>query len=230
MDNCNPVQNPIVRDFRLTRDENGARVDSSRYKQLIGSLMYLAATRPNIMFVVSLLSRYMEQPTELHFQVAKRVLRYIKGTSEFGIFYKRGGDAELIAFTDSDYAGDSDDRRSTSGFVFLLNSGVVSWSSKKQPIVTLSTTEAEFVAAAACACQAVCSAGALSKNPVLHGRSKYIDVRFHFLHELTKDGVVKLVHCGAQEQVADIMTKPLKLDLFIKFRSLLGVCAASSVN
>ncbi|XP_048228756.1 secreted RxLR effector protein 161-like [Ricinus communis] len=154
-DNCNPVQNPIVPSCRLTRDENGARVDSSRYKQLIGSLMYLTATRPDIMFIMSLLSRYMEQPTELHFQVAKRVLRNIKRTFEFGIFYKRGGDAELIAFTDSDYAGDSNDRRSTSGFVFLLNSRVVSWSSKKQPIVTLSTTEAEFVAAAACACQAV---------------------------------------------------------------------------
>lgn len=155
MDKCNPVHNPIVPGCKLMRDENGVRVDSTQYKQLIGSLMYLTATRPDIMFVVGLLSRYMECPTELHFQAAKRVLRYVKGTSNFGIFYKKGGDEKLVAYTDSDYAGDLVDRKSTSGYIFLLSSGAVSWSSKKQPIVTLSTTEAEFVAASSCACQAI---------------------------------------------------------------------------
>ena len=91
----------------------------------------------------------------MHLQAAKRVLRYLKGTIDYGIFYKKNRNKQLIALTDSDYAGDIEDKRSTFGYVFMLSGGAVSWSSKKQPIVTLSTTEAEFVAAAACACQAV---------------------------------------------------------------------------
>jgi hypothetical protein len=97
----------------------------------------------------------MSKPTELHLQAAKRTLRYLKGTVSYGILYKRGQAEELLAFTDSDYAGDVEDRKSTSKYVFLMNSGVVSWSSRKQPLVTLSTTEAEFVAAANYACQTV---------------------------------------------------------------------------
>jgi len=198
------------------------------------------------MFVVSLLSKYMDHPTELHFEAAKRVLRYLKGTCDFGILYSKRGEDKLIAYTDNDYARDLNDRKGTSGYVFMLNSGAVSWSSKKQPIVTLSTTEAEFVVVvAACASQVVwmrrimgsfnllqsdsttiyCDNSLtieLSKNPILHGRSKHIDIRFHFLRELTKDGIVKMVHCNTQEQIADIMTKPLKMDMFIKLRSLMG--------
>ena len=94
-------------------------------------------------------------PTELHMQVVKRVLRYLRGTVDLGLQYKRNGRNKLEAFTDSDYAGDLDDRRSTSRYVFMLSSCAVSWSSKKQPVVTLSTTEAEFIAAASCACQGV---------------------------------------------------------------------------
>ncbi|XP_050232866.1 secreted RxLR effector protein 161-like [Mercurialis annua] len=216
---------------------------------MVGSLMYLTATRPDLAFVVSLISRYMERPTELHQQAVKRVLRYIKGTTELGIFYKRGGEEKLVAYSDSDYAGDVEDRKSTSGYVFLLSSGVVAWSSKKQPVVTLSTTEAEFIAAASCACQSIwmrrileklglqqskctdvfcdnSSTIKLSKNPVMHGRSKHIDVRFHFLRDLTMDGVVKLEYCGSKDQLADIMTKPLTLEVFERLRELLGVCSA----
>lgn len=250
MDECNSVHNPIVPGVKLVKDEDGVKVDSTFYKQIVGSLMYLTATRPDIVLVVSLISRYMECPTELHLQAAKRVLRYLKGTIELGLFYKKGGNKDLIAYTDSDYAGDRDDRKSTSGYLFMLSSGAVSWSSKKQRVVTLSTTEAEFIAAASCTCQAVwlsrileehghvqCEATTvycdntssikLSKNLVMHGRSQHIDVRFHFLRDLTRDGVVKMVHCHTQEQVADIMTKPLKLDVFLKMRSLMGVCSVS---
>ncbi|RVW64797.1 Retrovirus-related Pol polyprotein from transposon TNT 1-94 [Vitis vinifera] len=253
MDKSNSVHNPIVPGFKLMKDEGGVKVDKTYYKQVVGSLMYLTTTRPDMMFVVSLISRYMENPTELHLQAAKRVLRYLQGTTEFGIFYRKGGDDELVTYTDSDHAGDLDERKSTSGYVFLLSSGAISWSSKKQPIVSLSSTEAEFIAAASCACQAVwlkrvlgklgqnqgkptmihcdsSSAIKLSKNPVMHGRSKHIDVRFHFLRELTKAGTVELVHCGTQEQLADVMTKPLKLDAFLKLRGLLGVCSEMDIN
>lgn len=195
----------------------------------------------------------MANPTELHSQILKRVLRYVKGTVNLGIFYKRRDDEELLAYTDSDYAGDLTDRRSTSGYVFSLSGGAVSWSSKKQPVVILSTTEAEYIAATSCATQGIWMRRVLSKlqhtrskcitilcdnsstikssrNPVLHGRSKHIDVRFHFLRDLTRDGKVELIHCGSHDQVADIMTKPLKLDAFVKLRDMLGVCEVPSVN
>ena len=128
MDKSNSVQTPIVPGVKLTKDDTGAKVDKTYYKQIVGSLMYLTSTRPDMMFVVNLISRYMENPTELHLLAAKRVLRYLKGTTEFGIFYKKGGNKEFLAYTDSDYAGDLDDRKSTSGYVFLLCSAAVSWS------------------------------------------------------------------------------------------------------
>jgi hypothetical protein len=247
MGQCNSVKNPIIPGFKLTRDEGGVQVDSTLYKQMVGSLMYLTATRPDLMFDVSLISRYMEHPTESHFMAAKRILRYIKGTTIFGMFYKKGGVAELFGYTDSDYAGDQNDRKSTSGYVFMMNSTAVSWSSKKQPVVTLSTTEAEFIAATSSTCQVIwlrrilkslnytqcgptvvycdnISAIKLSKNPVMHGRSKHIDIRFYFLRDLVKDEVIELTYCSIHDQIADIMTKPLKIEAFLKLRDLMGVC------
>ncbi|KAM1569159.1 hypothetical protein ACFX10_034310 [Malus domestica] len=190
----------------------------------------------------------MENPTEMHLRATKRVFRYLKGITDFGIFYKKGRKSSFLGFTDSDYSGDIDDRKSTSGNVFLMSSGAISWSSKKQQIVTLSTTEAEFVAAASCSCQAIwlrrmlevlsnqqqdsttiycdnVSAIKLSRNPVMHGRSKHIDVRYHFLRDLCKDGVIELQFCKSEDQVADLMTKPLKQPAFEKLRSMLGVCS-----
>ena len=138
-------------------------------------------------------------------------------------------------------------------YVFMFGTGAISWSSKKQLVVTLSTTEAEFVAAASCACQGVwlrrilgklgqnqatstviyCDNNytiKLSKNPVLHGQSKHIDVRFHFLRELTRDGVVELVYCNTQKKVADIMTKPINLESFLKLRDRLGLDVLFKLN
>jgi hypothetical protein len=178
--------------------------------------MYLTTTIPDLMFSVCLISIYMAKPTKLHLLATKRILRYLRGTTELGIFYKKGGREGLIRYTDSDYAGDLEDRKNTSGYAFMMGSGAFAWSSRKQPIVTLSTIEAEFVAAAACALQVVwmqqipeklslkeskgttifcdnSSTIKLSKNPVLHGRSKHIDMRFHFLRDLTREGVVELV-------------------------------------
>jgi len=153
--NSNSVKNPIVPGSKLSKNEGGAAVDTTMLKQMISSLMYLTATRADLMYSICLISRYMERPTEIHLQVAKRILRYLKGTAELGIAYKRGGEEEFVGFTDSDYAGDINDRKSISGYTFMLGTGAISWSSKKQPVVTLSTTEAEFIAAAYCACQGV---------------------------------------------------------------------------
>ncbi|GAU16044.1 hypothetical protein TSUD_339150 [Trifolium subterraneum] len=225
MEQCNTVCSPIVPGNKLTKDEGGKTVDVTNYRQVIGCLMYLLATRPDLTYSVCLIARYMERPTEAHLAAAKRVMRYLKG--------------------------DLDDRKSTSGYVFMLGSSTVSWSSKKQAIVTLSTTEAEFVAAASCACQSIwlrrileelgqeqkcttiycdnSSSIKLSKNPVLHGRCKHIDVRYHFLRDLTKEGVVELSYCSTQEQIADIMTKALKLESFCNLRNKLGLCNVHSL-
>ena len=138
---------PIVSGFKVSKDGDGVFVDEMYYKQLVGSLMYLTAIRPDMMFVTCLISRYMAKPMKIHLQAAKRALRYLKGTMNYGIHYKKKGDGELLAFIDSDYAGDMEDKKITSGYVFLMSSVVVSWCSRKQPIVTLSTIEAEFVAA-----------------------------------------------------------------------------------
>jgi uncharacterized OsmC-like protein len=258
MSNCNSVNNPIVPGCKLVKDENGKAGDAKSYKQIVGSLMYLLATRPDLAFSVCLTARFMDRPTEIHFAAVKRILRYLKGTVGFGILYKSSRKAsseetKLNGWTDSDYAGDLDDRKSTSGYVFMLGNAVVSWSSKKEPIVTLSTTEAEFVAAAACACQCLwlknvlihlqvmddekilihcdkSSSIKLTKNPILHGRCKHIDVRFHFLRDLAKDNVIELVHCKSQDQIADIMTKPLKFEAFSKLRNSLGIVNVVCLN
>jgi len=135
----------------LSKDDAGTKIDATMFKQVVGNFMYLTVTRPDLMYGVSLISRFMYNPTESHWFAAKRILRYLKGTTELGIYYKKGGDANIVAYTDSDFAGDLDDRRSTSRYVFLLGSGAVSWSSKKQAVVSLSTTEAEYIVAASCA-------------------------------------------------------------------------------
>jgi len=195
----------------------------------------------------------MENPKESHWASAKRLLRYLKGTLEYGLFYQKETKTGLVAYSDRNYAGDLDDRRSTSGAVFLIGSAAVSWMSKKQPVVSLSTTEAEYIAAASCACQCIwiqrilehlgsaekeateilcdnSSTIQLSKNPVFHGRSKHIAVRFHFLRDLVNDQVVRLTYCCSNEQVADIMTKALKLDQFEKIRRMLGVTSVTEIS
>ena len=170
----------------------------------------------------------------------------LKGTLNFGLVYRKAENLKLLAYTDNDYARDVDDRKSISGYVFLLNNAAVYWSSKKQEIVTLSSIEAKYVAVTGCVCHCVWMKGILehigvnnceridiccdnsssiklSKNPVMHRRTKHINVRYHYLHDLSSQEVVKLVYCRTQNQIADIMTKSIKLDQFLKLRKLLGV-------
>jgi len=181
--------------------------------------MYLTVTRPDLMFGVSVISRYMVNPKESHGVVIKRIFRYLKGTIEHSLFYQKGRKIKFTAYGDNNYAGDPDDRSSTSGSVFMMGTATVSWASKKQPVVSLCTTEAEYIVAAHCACQCIwlkrilqhigieaqrpteilCDNNStiqLSKNPVFHGRSKHIAMRFHFLRDLVNDQIVRLIFCG----------------------------------
>ncbi|PNX55109.1 copia-type polyprotein [Trifolium pratense] len=129
MENCNAVSSPIVPGCKLVKNETGKASDEKRYKQIVGSLMYLLATRPDLAFSVCLVARFMDRPTKIHKAALKRIMRYVKGTIGYGVLYKKTSDElQLSAWTDSDYAGDLDDRKSTSGYLFMLGSGAISWS------------------------------------------------------------------------------------------------------
>lgn len=191
----------------LTKDEKGEPIDVTQFKSMVGGLRYLVHTTPNIAYSVVIVSRFMEKPTLLHQHAVKRIIRYVKGTINFGLVYtKSSGNNLLTGYSDSDLAGHIEDRRSTGGMVFYLNESLVTWVSQKQRCVALSSCEAEFMAATGAACQAIWlrklleqitgsyvglvtlfidnkSAIDLAKNPVFHGQSKHIDIRHHFIHE-----------------------------------------------
>ncbi|XP_074362525.1 secreted RxLR effector protein 161-like [Apium graveolens] len=204
--------------IQLHKDETGKAVNPTDYKSLVGSLRYLVHTYPDISFSVGVVSRYMERPTVLHLNAVKCIMRYVRGTLDFGLVYLRGkGNYLLAGFSDSDLAGNLDDRRSTGGLAFYLNECLISWVSQKQKCVALSSCEAEFMAATAAACQGIWlrkflnqisdayigpmelyvdnkSAIDLSKNPVFHGCNKHIDIRYHFIRDCVERGEVILKH------------------------------------
>eukprot|EP00253_Pinus_taeda_P021086 PITA_21086 len=246
MQNNKATATPTVMGLKLTKKDNNKDFDPKLYKSIVGSLMYLTATRPDIMHAVSLISRFMERPKEAHWQAAKRILKYVNGTKGFGILYSSSECFMLTGYTGSDWARSVDDRKNTSDYLFHMGSEAISWASKKQPIVALSTVEAEYVAATAATCQVVwmrrmlrslsqeqakaivifcddSSAIALSKNYVFHKRTKHIDTRFHYIRELVNNGEIVLKHCRTQEQVVYILTKSLGQKSFEFFRKCLGM-------
>ncbi|KAG6513917.1 hypothetical protein ZIOFF_024254 [Zingiber officinale] len=147
MDDCNPVNTPVDCGTKLSKNDEEKMVDLTRFKSLVGSLRYLTCTRPDILYGVGLVSRFMEEPKETHWKAAKRILRYVRGTMNHGLFYSHSNNSQLVGYSNSDWGGDCDDRRSTSGFAFFVRDTAFSWMSKKQPIVTLSTCEAEYITA-----------------------------------------------------------------------------------
>lgn len=155
MANCNPVNTPVECGMKLSKHEDGEKVNTTVFKSLVGSLRYLTCTRPDILFGVGLISRFMETPTTVHLKAAKRILCYVKGTLDFGLLYSSSKELKLVGYCDSDWAGNLDDRKSTTGFVFFLGDAAFTWRSKKQSIVALSTCEAEYVATTSCTCHAV---------------------------------------------------------------------------
>lgn len=240
MNSADIVATPIESNTKISK-ELGPKSDTEReemktrpYRELIGGLIYLAnATRPDIAFVASALSRFCTDPGEQHWFLAKRVLRYLKGTSTFGITYEKNKQ-ELCAYTDSDWGCDTDDRRSCSGNVLTLAGGAISWKSRKQPTVSLSTMEAEYVALAEVSKEIIyikrllklmqfsdlvknpvsvfCdnqSAISLAQNAVFHKRSKHIDIQYHYTRDLIKRNEIKVYYVKTDNMVADICTKTL---------------------
>lgn len=228
-------------------DEGGQLVSASEYRCLVGSLRYLTHTRPDISYAVGVVSRFMEKPTIKHQQAVKHILRYIQGTVNYGLEYEKAGSKRVLTgFSDSDLAGDVVDRRSTGGMCFYLDGNLISWASQKQRVIALSSYEAEYMAATTAACRSIWLRGLLTelsgqkvgavtlcidnrsaielmKNPVLHGRSKHIDVRFHFIRECIERGELIVKYVGTQEQRADILTKALGKVKFEAMKKLIGV-------
>ena len=246
IEDCNPVSTPVESGTKLSRYSENEEVDASVYRSLVGCLRYLTCTRPDIAYGVGLVSRYMEETKITHWKAIKRILHYIKGTLSHGLFYCCTNEFDLVGYSDSDWCGDVDDRKSTSGFVFFNGSTTFTWLLKKQLIVTLSTCEAEYIVASSCVCHAIWlrkllkemnfnqekstkirvdnkSAIELAKNPVHHERSKHIDVRFYFIREHVKNGDMEMTHVASRDQVMDIFTKLLPEELFEKFKKLLGM-------
>ncbi|KAG8484776.1 hypothetical protein CXB51_021144 [Gossypium anomalum] len=251
MQNCKPVSTPIAQGEKLSSIGDHVRVDEKEYRSLVGCLLYLTATRPDLIHAVSLLARFMHCCNVLHFRAAKRVLRYIKGTLRLGMLFKKENELKLIGYSDSDWAGCIDDMKSTSGYFFTLGSSVFCWCSKKQQNIAQSTAEAEYIVAAAAVNQAIWlrkllydlneeqlepteikvdnqSAVAIAKNPVFHGKTKYFKIKFHFVREAEQTGEVSLIHCSSQDQLADILTKPLGAARFENLRNKIGMCCIQS--
>ena len=221
------------------------------FRGMIGSLLYLTASRPDIMFSVCLCARYQAAPKESHLIAVKRIFRYLHGTTDLRLFYPKNTNLELIGYSDTDYAGCKTDRKSISGTCQFLGYSLVSWFSKKQNSVALSTTEAEYIAAGCCCAQILwmkqtlkdfdlifnrtpimcdnTSAINLSKNPVNHSRTKHIEVRHHFLRDHVTKNNIKLEFISTSDQLANILTKPLDEAQFVKIRRKLGICKVCEI-
>ncbi|GJY86804.1 retrovirus-related pol polyprotein from transposon TNT 1-94 [Tanacetum coccineum] len=230
-DTCDPVDTPMVEKSKLDEDKEGKVVDLSHYRGMIGTLLYLKASRPDLQFAICMCARYQARPTEKHLHAVKRIFRYLRGTINRGLWYPKDSSIALTAFTDADHVGCQDTRRSTSGSMQFLGDRLVSWSSKRQKSVAISSTKAEYIAMSGCCAQILwmrsqltdyglgfnkipmyCdnkSAIALSCNNVQHSRSKHIDIRFHFIKEHVENGVIELYFVNMEYQLADIFTKAL---------------------
>lgn len=252
---CKSVATPMEISTVLTKqsspqtNEERIQMQNVPYRELIGALIYLSnATRPDIAFVASALSRFCTNPGPTHWKLAKRVLRYLQGTLNCGIIYTESNNDKLKAYVDSDWAGDIDDRRSCSGYVFMLANGPIAWEAKKQRSVALSTMEAEYMALSEVAKESIymrrlikhmgytdlvndativhCdnqSAIQLSKNCVFHGKSKHIAIRYHFSREASDNGEIKIIYLKSEQMKADILTKALSKDKHIHCMDLLNL-------
>ncbi|GKB33893.1 putative ribonuclease H-like domain-containing protein [Tanacetum coccineum] len=220
---------PIETNKALTIDEDGEDVDVHLYRSMIGSLMYLTSSRPDIMFSVCACSRFQVQPKVSHLNAVKRIFRYLKGRPNLGLWYPKDSPFILEAFSDSDYAGASLDRKSTTGGCQFLGSRLISWQCKKQTVVANSTTEAEYIAASHCCGQVLWiqnqmldygynfmqtkihvdneSAICVVKNPVYHSKTKHIEIRHHFIRDSYEKRLIKMVKIHTNNNVAYLLTK-----------------------
>ena len=245
MENCRPISTPAEA-TRLSKPTEEEEPTTKPYSSLVGSIVYASSkTRPDIAYATSKICQFMSNATDKHWTAAKRVLHYLQATPSYGITFK--GSVEpptLIGYADADFGGDPDDRKSTTGYVFLLCGGAISWRSKKQPTPALSPAEAEYMAAAEATQEAIWlrqllkdlkieqkqpttifednqGCIAMTKNNVYHSRTKHIDIKYHFIRTEVENHKVTFVYKQTADMIADIFTKPLEKQAFVKHRAKL---------
>ena len=251
MDKAKPVSIPLANHFKLSKrlcpssKEEIEEMASVPYSSAVGSLMYaMVCTRPDIAHAVGVVSRFLSNPGKKHWEAVKWILRYLKGTSKLCLCYG-GGDPILEGYTDADMAGDLDNRKSTSGYLYTFAGGAVSWQSRLQKCVALSTTEAEYIAAAEAGKEMLwlkrflielgikqedykihCdnqSAMDLSKNSMYHSRTKHIDIRYHWIREVIDQQLLKLMKIHTKENPADMLTKVVAQEKLKLCRDIAGI-------
>ncbi|XP_022040322.1 uncharacterized mitochondrial protein AtMg00810-like [Helianthus annuus] len=246
MDSCKPVATPVDTQAKLSVDSSPLHDDPTTYRSLAGALQYLTFTRPDIWYAVQQICMHMHSPRADHWSALKRIIRYIQGTSDYGLHLGPTPKISLVSYTDTDWAGRPDTRCTTSGYCVYLGDNLISWSSKRQATISRSSAEAEYrgvanVVAEICwlrnlllelnhpvsrATLVYCdnvSAVYLSGNPVQHQRTKRIELDIHFVREQVQRGHVRVLHVPSRHQIADIFTKGLPRVLFDDFRSSLSI-------
>ncbi|KAK2445742.1 putative mitochondrial protein [Trifolium repens] len=252
LDDCKIMSTPMHPTSSLSKEEIGSKVDQKLYRGMIGSLLYLTASRPDILYSVCLCARFQSDPREPHLTAVKRIFRYLKGTTNLGLLYKKSLDSKLVGFCDADYAGDKIERKSTSGNCQFICENLISWASKRQTTIALSTAEAEYISAAKCCTQLLwmkyqledyniaessiplyCDNTAaihLSKNPILHSRAKHIEIKHHFIRDHVQKGTIDFQFIDTEHQWADIFTKPLAIERFDFIKKNLNMHYISEEN
>ena len=247
MERSNSTITPVETGVKLEHNPEEEGVDPAVYRSIVGSLRYLCNTRPNLSFSVRVVSKYMQDHKVSHLLIVTRIMRYQHETEYFEVLLSKENE-ELMGYSDADWCGDKIDRRSTAGYVFFLGKAPISWNSTKEPVVALSSCEAEYIAASKAACQAIwlCSLGInqrcklrllvdnqstinLAKYPASHGKSKHIETRFYFIREQVSNEKLVVEHCKSKVQFANILTKALKHARFKFMRESISVVDVSSL-
>ncbi|KAM1736212.1 hypothetical protein ACFX12_014589 [Malus domestica] len=241
---CKPASTPLHCKHKMTMDGE-TLTDISYYQRLVRRLIYLTITRSDIAFAVSLVSQFMHSPTMDHLQVVKRILRYLKGSVGRGILMQNNAHTHILGYTDTDWAGNSLDRKSTTGFCIFVGGNLVSWKSKKQSVIARSSAEAENRAMATTACELIwlirllsdlgfpssqsmtlmCDNQAamhIASNPVFHERTKHIEVDCHYICEKVQSKIIQTRYTSSSCQFTDLFTKPLATAVFQGLLSKLG--------
>ena len=246
MTECNPVSTPLENGKKFEPNKDDEPFELAEYQSAVGSLIYAAvSTRPDLSIAVAILSQFMANPNKEHWSGIKRVLRYVKGTSHYGLMYRYSDEFSLTGYSDADWAGDEATRKSMSGYIFKLGECTISWGSKKQSVVALSTTEAEYIALSLACQEAVWlrnlltnvqlkqavttihednqGAITLSKNPTSHSRTKHIDIKYHYVRDLIARKEINVIYCPSNKMIADLFTKGLPRIQYEQLRGRMGV-------
>ena len=230
---------------KLTNDPLGESIDVTLYRSMICCLLYLTASRLDIAFSVGVCFRFQSNPKVSHLNVVKRIIKYVSGTDDYGLLYSKESNLSFARFSDLDWTGNVDDRKSTIGGCFYVGANLVAWMSKKQNSVSLSTAEAEYIAAESCCSQLLwmkkvltdyeisqdtmvvycdnSSAIDISKNPVQRSKTRHIEIRYHFIRDFVERKIVCLEYIPTERQNADIFTKFLDRSKFETLRQVIGV-------